>query len=323
MTIAALHPAGARTEAQEVTPSTAAAGLDLDRERALVAEHLPIVGYLVSEFLTRVPGHVQRDDLVSAGLAALAQAARSFDSSLGVPFSRFANTRIRGGILDELRSYDWASRGVRSRARQLGEVEDELTARLGRRAKISEVAEAMGTDVEHVHDIRDAVQRAMVLSIQGLDEAGGSVEDRLSAHVPGPEEELLHAERLEYLRAAVAALPERLRTVVSGYFLQERPMAQIAAELGVSESRVSQLRAEALSLLHEGMTAHLDRVDTSGAASSASGSPSGVVARRRQAYVAAVATQADFRARLALGGAVRAGAEGVVPAQRTAERVTA
>lgn len=279
-----------------------------EHERALVAEHLPIVGYLVSEFLTRVPGHVQRDDLVSAGLAALAQAARSFDPSHGVPFSRYANTRIRGGIVDELRSYDWASRGARSRARRLGEVEDEMTARLGRRASSSELAEAMGVPVDHVHTVRDDVQRALVLSLQGLDESGGNVEDHLSSHVPSPEEELLHTERLGYLSSAVAVLPERLRAVITGYFLQERPMAEIAAELGVSESRVSQMRAEALSLLHQGMTAHLDRPGGSTAAAATDGGAGdGVVARRRQAYVSAVGAHADFQARLAAGAATYAG----------------
>src|SRR4051812_30031163 len=86
-------------------------------EAALVTESLPLVGYLVSEMIGRVPAHVSRDDLTSAALAALAFAARGFDPSRGVPFGRFASSRIRGAIIDELRSNDWASRSVRSKAR--------------------------------------------------------------------------------------------------------------------------------------------------------------------------------------------------------------
>ncbi|MFC6341258.1 sigma factor, partial [Nocardioides hankookensis] len=79
----------------------------------LIVLHMPLVGHIVRETMARVPSHVDRDDLSSAGLAALVQAARSFDAERGVPFNRYASTRIRGAILDELRSIDWASRSVR------------------------------------------------------------------------------------------------------------------------------------------------------------------------------------------------------------------
>ena len=85
----------------------------------LVRAHLPLVGHLVRELLGRVPAHVSRDDLVSAGMAALATAAKGFDAGRGTPFSAFATARIRGALLDELRGLDWASRSVRSRARRI------------------------------------------------------------------------------------------------------------------------------------------------------------------------------------------------------------
>jgi RNA polymerase sigma factor for flagellar operon FliA len=94
-----------------------------EEQRELVREHLPIVGYLVSEIITRVPPQVQRDDLTSAGQLALVLAARSFDASTGVPFGHYARTRIRGALLDELRAADWASRGARSRAKRLAKAE--------------------------------------------------------------------------------------------------------------------------------------------------------------------------------------------------------
>ena len=111
---------------------------------------------------------------------------------------------------------------------------------------------------------------------------------------PGPEELILHRERIGYLHHAIDALPERLRTVVTAYFFHERPMTDIAAELGVTESRVSQLRAEALVLLRDGLNTHLDPdlVTTPDR-------PDGCVARRRDAYYTAIATHSTLTTRLA------------------------
>src|SRR6476661_8534901 len=109
-------------------------------ESDLVRENLALVQYVTSEIAHRVPSHVNRGDLVSAGMLGLAQAARSFDPDRGIAFDRFASTRIRGALLDELRGRDWASRSVRSRARGLHAAQEELTNRLGRSPKPEEVA---------------------------------------------------------------------------------------------------------------------------------------------------------------------------------------
>ena len=105
----------------------------VDRRREdIVQAHMPLVGHLVREMLARVPAHVNRDDLLSAGYAALVAAARGFDEERGVPFARFAAARVRGALLDELRGLDWASRSVRQRARRTDTARQELTAELGR-----------------------------------------------------------------------------------------------------------------------------------------------------------------------------------------------
>jgi RNA polymerase sigma factor for flagellar operon FliA len=266
--------------------------VDREVERRLVTEHLPLVGYIVSELIGRVPSHVSKDELSSAGLAALAQAARGFDPERGVPFGRFASTRIRGAILDELRGMDWASRSVRARARRTEAVREQLVGALGRTPTPREMATALGVAVSELDSIADDVQRAVVLSIQGFADPS-SVEDAVVASEPGPEDSLLMREQLHYLHTAVGSLPDRLRTVVEGYFLQERPMAEIADELGVTESRVSQMRAEALVLLKDGMNSQLDPAQVTAPAK-----PGGCVARRREAYFAAIAAQGDFRAHL-------------------------
>src|SRR4051812_49144908 len=101
-------------------------------QETLVRDNMALVGHMVREMLFKVPAHVHRDDLASAGYAALVTAARAYDSGRGIPFGRFAAVRVRGALLDELRSMDWASRSVRARARRAEVARQELTAQLGR-----------------------------------------------------------------------------------------------------------------------------------------------------------------------------------------------
>jgi RNA polymerase sigma factor for flagellar operon FliA len=254
---------------------------------------MPLVGHLVREMLARVPAHVNRDDLLSAGYAALVGAARGFDEERGVPFARFAANRVRGALLDELRGLDWASRSVRRRARHNDAARQELTAELGRTPTVGEVAERMGCRIEDIESADDDVQRAVVFSLQGF--ATAAADDMVTEPSPGPEEMLIRRERIGYLRHAIDALPDRLRVVVNGYFFEERPMAQIAAELGVTESRVSQLRAEALCLLRDGMNAHLE-------SPAAEQVKDGCVTRRRTAYYDSIANRGSLHSRLAVTG---------------------
>jgi RNA polymerase sigma factor for flagellar operon FliA len=268
--------------------------LSAAERHALVEKNLPLVGYITSEVIGRLPSHVSRDDLTSAGLMALFQASRAYDPTTGVPFNRYANTRIRGAILDDLRGADWASRGVRSRQRKLSQTEDKLTTELGRTPSSSELAATLGVSEKELAETRDEAQRSMVLSMQGFTADGASLDDHLPTHNPGPEQELLHRERIGYLRSAIACLPERLKHVIEGYFIQERPMAELAEELEVSESRISQMRAEALVLLRDGMNTHLSPEMVAKAGGS------GAAVKRKESYYAAVGAQSDFRSRLAL-----------------------
>lgn len=272
------------------TPSAAP---DAHTTDELVTTNIALVGHLVRESMSRLPGHVHRDDLTSAGMTALVQAARSWDAERGVPFVRYASTRIRGAIVDELRGIDWASRGVRRKARELDKVRGELATQLGRIPTDAEVASATGLSVEEISSNDDDVARASVLSLQGFGDT--PVDDVVPHRAPSPEERVEQQERIGYLVDAVALLPERLRTVVEGYFFAERPMAEIADELGVSESRVSQMRAEALVLLKDAMNSALDPELVTPHAK-----PEGCAARRRDAYFAAVASRRTATARLSL-----------------------
>ncbi|MCV2392798.1 sigma-70 family RNA polymerase sigma factor [Actinotalea sp. M2MS4P-6] len=272
---------------------------------ALVVEHIALVGYHVNAMLGRVPAYVSRADLVSAGHLALVRAARAYDESTGVPFARYAALRIKGALIDELRGMDWASRGARRRARQLTEVSDQLTATLGRAPSREELAEAMGMPVEEI-DAAKTDAETRVLSMDGFD---GSIAETVVSTAMSPEESLLADEKLQYLRAGINSLPERLQYVVTELFFHDRPVADLADELGVTQSRISQLRTEALGLLKDGINASLDPELVPAAAR-----PDGVAERRRKAYFAEVAARAATSS--------QASTVTFVPTQRGAEHET-
>ena len=148
-----------------VTIASTTAVPDAEVVERLVTENLPLVGYLVNELAVRLPGHVCRDDLTSAGMTALLQAARAYDSDRGVPFSRYASTRIRGAMLDELRAQDWAGRSVRQKARERDNAATQLEATLGRPATRDELAAYMGVDPSALSSTDRDVHRSVVLSL--------------------------------------------------------------------------------------------------------------------------------------------------------------
>jgi RNA polymerase sigma factor FliA len=261
------------------------------REEELVRLHLPLVGYAVSEIANKVPRHVSRSDLESAGMEGLAQAARSFDAERGIAFDRYASNRIRGALLDELRRRDWASRSVRSKARKVNAVADNLTVKLGRTPSYDEVAEAAHVETKVVRAVHEDVYRAAVLNVEALTSSSEGA-DFMPADHDTPDVVLVERERRAYLLDAVSSLPERLRHVVTGYFFDERPMQELADELGVTESRISQMRAEALVLLRDGLNSQLDPDMLPAEPRSTR------VANKRAAFYATIAASSDFSSRL-------------------------
>ena len=275
----------------------------------LVVEHLALVGYQVNAMLARVPSSVTRNDLASAGALALVRAARSFDPSQGVPFASYANLRIRGALLDELRGMDWVSRRARQRARRMVEVSDQLTSQLGRTPSRTELAEALGVPVAEL----DAARGDADVRVLSIDSNEGALADLVVEPTLGPEEAALASERTRYLTAGVHSLPERLRYVVEQLFFEDRTAADVAEELGVTQSRVSQMRTEALALLRDGLNASLEPSLVPTASR-----PNGVAERRRQEYFQAVAQRAAATLRSS-GTPLAAG----VPTQRASDAAAA
>lgn len=267
-------------------------------EGDLVRNHLILVQYAVNQTASRIPRHVSRDDLVSAGMAGLAQAARSYDATQGVPFDRFASRRIRGAILDELRSRDWASRSVRAKARAVTAITEDLAASLGRTPTRTEIADKAGLDAHGMDELTENVHRSVVLNYESLVSEGNG-DEILPADTMTPEMTILERERKAYLIDAVAALPQRLRRVIVGSFFEDMPLLALAEEMGISESRVSQMRTEALELMKDGMNSQLepDLVIEQ--------RPEGRVAKRKAAYYATVSAGSDFRSRVTASNAGR------------------
>jgi len=256
----------------------------------LVEHHLPLVAILVSERLQHVPTHVRRDELMSAGMIALVLSAGAYDPKRGVPFRKFAAFRIRGALIDELRSMDWASRSVRSRAREVETARSELTGVLAHPPAVDEIADALGISVRQLDAVYSDLARGTVLSLQScsVDAMPGSPRSDLDS----PESLILHRERLGYLHDAVAALPERLRFVVVAHFFEQRKMIDIALEISVTQSRVSQLCTEAITLIRDGMDSQLN---PDAQRSLSCGGRAGAV---RHAYFQAVADRSTVAGRL-------------------------
>jgi RNA polymerase sigma factor FliA len=271
------------TTCNEATQGATGPSAFADADR-LAVEHVPLVAHVVYETIARVPSFVDRNDLRSAGLLALVAAARAFDPERGVPFARYAMPRIRGAMVDELRSVDWASRSVRRRSREIEEARARLAATMGEFPDDQAVATALGLTMDEVNRVDSEAARATMLPLDAGAHQG--LAELLPVREPGPEDRAVHLERVRYLADAVEELPDRMRHVVRGYFLEERPMAELAEELGVSESRVSQVRAEALVLLRDALAEAFDPH-----LATPHPNPKGVAARRRLAYTSAVAAR--------------------------------
>jgi RNA polymerase sigma factor FliA len=266
----------------------------------LVEAHLPLVRHVVLQVAGHFPRHVDRQELARAGALGLVEAAQRFDPSRGVPFDRFAARRIRGAILDAVRAVDWAPRSVRALGRHLETIEQELASANGSSPTPADVAAAMGMTPTELAVAKDRVFRSVVLALEHSVTSASADEDDLSLGdvladrtATEPSEALEAAELLGYLRDAVSLLPERHRVVVVGYFLEGRSSADLAELLDVTESRISQLRSEALAMLRAGLEAQYEaQADAlvNGRVSRA--------ARRRADYATAIGEASPWRDRL-------------------------
>lgn len=221
---------------------------DVDARRELLGRYLGLVHHAAREVAPRVRDAVSLDELVSAGSLGLMQAMQGFDIDRGLAFSTFAMRRIRGAILDELRARDPLSRSDRAHVRRLDGAVAELEQRGGRAPTPTEVAQHLGVDNETLHRWRERTAHAGPVSLES-EPNGRALADQIGDDGEGIHNALELSERRGAIQAALSSLPARERLVVARSYFEERPLREIAAELGVTESRVCQLRAQALSRL--------------------------------------------------------------------------
>ena len=229
-----------------------ASGNDAARD-ALLRENLSLVHHVARQLSKSLAVEADFDELVSAGTLGLMTALRSFDPRRGLAFSTFAVPRIRGSILDELRRQDHVPRSVRRKARDIARARELLMRSLGRMPEDSEMAIQLGTDVQTVWRWQSEVEGAVHLSLTATaSDDGSTVPSRaefLSGEEESTEDRLAREGEVALLREAILQLNGQERTVLSLYYFEELKSAEIAEVLGISESRISQIRSKALARL--------------------------------------------------------------------------
>ena len=220
----------------------------MDRDLMLM-EHLPTVRYLARRIHERLPQHVELDDLISAGVVGLIDAFSKFDHKKKVQFKSYAQFRIRGAILDSLRTLDWSPRELRRKGRAVEEAIRSVTQRVGRAPSEQEIAGEMELSLAEYQQLLGDLKGLEIGSLH-VERSEDSGDEELS-YIPGPPEEdplfrCLKGEMKQRLADAIDELPEKERMVLTLYYYEELTMKEIGLTLGVVESRVSQIHSSAV-----------------------------------------------------------------------------
>jgi RNA polymerase sigma factor FliA len=228
---------------------TAKGQLDVN---ALLKQYSPLVRRLAHQMIAKLPANVEIDDLIQVGMIGLTDALSRFDSGQGVQFETFATQRIRGAMLDELRGTDWMSRGNRKHQRDIEGAVHRLEQRLGRTPQESEIAKELGITLEQYQDLLNKVRGTQLIYLEdiGGDDGDNDYLDRHVADEGGDPLSQLNDHRMRAaLVEAIKNLPEREQYVMSMYYEQDMNLKEIAAVLGVTESRVCQLHSQSIARL--------------------------------------------------------------------------
>jgi RNA polymerase sigma factor for flagellar operon FliA len=228
--------------------------LTQEEKDKLITEYAPLIKFIAQKIAVRLPSNIELDDLISAGVIGLMDAIDKWDPTRDNKFKTYAEFRVRGAILDELRAQDWVPRSIRDKAKLLDKTIQNLEAELGRTATEEEVAKAMNITIEEFHDLLNQVRPVSLLSI---DEAQSfSNVDKKSilnilegTKLNNPYVQLNMKTVKDVVTQAIEELPERQRLVLSLYYYEDLNLKEIGKVLRVTESRVSQLHAQAVSRL--------------------------------------------------------------------------
>ena len=215
----------------------------------LVLDHLSVVGPIARRVASRLPTAVDLDDIHSAGVLGLMDAAQRFDPSRGVKFGAYATVRINGAIVDYLRSLTWAPRGMHRRAKKLDAARQAVEQRKGGQASVSELAQELNVSVDQCHDLLAELSKLDFLDADELAESISSAHQAASTESLDPLRQLEWKAMVDTVERALERLPERHKLVLWLYYYEELTMKEVGQVLKVNESRVSQLHSKALSTL--------------------------------------------------------------------------
>ncbi len=218
----------------------------------MLRQYSPLVRRLAHQMIAKLPANVEIDDLIQVGMIGLTDALSRFDAGQGVQFETFATQRIRGAMLDELRGADWLSRGTRKQQRDIESAVHRLEQRLGRVPQESEIAKEMGMTLQGYQEMLGKVRGTQLIYLEDMsgDEGDSDYLDRHVADEGNDPLSLMQDHRMrQALVEAIKNLPEREQYVMSMYYEQDMNLKEIAAVLGVTESRVCQLHSQSIARL--------------------------------------------------------------------------
>ena len=226
--------------------------IDPHKKEQLILEYASVIKYIAQRIATRLPPHISVDDLMNAGVIGLIDAIEKYDPSRDNTFKTYAEFRIRGAMLDELRALDWVPRSIRQKEHALDRAYEELERRLGRSASDEEVAVALGLPLNDFYDWLNQVKGVSLLSLEslGLRSSDGEAVNLLDL-LPSDDTEsparVLQVRRLkESVGRAIDDLPYQEKVVISLYYYEELTMKEIGKVLEITESRVSQIHTKAI-----------------------------------------------------------------------------
>ena len=221
--------------------------IDARLREDLIIKYAPLLKYIVDRMAIRLPPYISKEELTSAGAVGLLDALDKFDSEMGFKFQTYAEHRIKGAILDELRKMDWIPRSIR---KEIHRIEDAITAlksRLGKEPEDFEIAQEMGIDIDSYYSI---ISRARGVSLLSLDEImpDGSTPKyaKQASKAPSPFDQLKIKEMKEFISEALLSLSRKEQLVISLYYYDELTLREIAEVLDVTESRISQIHSKAI-----------------------------------------------------------------------------
>lgn len=229
----------------------------MDDREALIVKHLPLVKHVLGAISAHLPPHVDRDDLIEAGIIGLITATDRFSPDRNVRFHTYAVSRIRGAILDALRSEDWLPRSARTDVDLIHSARETIEQASGRTPTNEAIAEHLGIRVKKVNRLTRAAKQASFHSLDDLPacmiEEDNAIADNKTHMDEQPEMRAIFAEDKDRLASAIHGLPDNERIVISLYYFEQSPLREIAQVLGVTDSRVCQIHRLALKKLQRAM----------------------------------------------------------------------